>query len=286
MSFVYIIIFFLIFSPAKATDSSSPLSVVEKIEKNLIFSNEIEKQENAGELVIRKGSWNQDDTEKLQDLTFENKKIVTEVKKTQDSSAAIELKRKAYDAITVGQYEIAVELYKKALRINKDDVYSTLGLATAYQHLGQYVQAKPLYLKVLEVFPADQQVMANLIAIVSDEAPYEAVYLLSSIADRNLDSPLIQAQTSIAYSRVKNYEKAIEYIRRAIDIDDSNIEYKYNLAVLYDLSQNYFQARNVYGELIRLYAIRRSDFNNLPIEDIQERANVINSLINMSNKKK
>ena len=120
----------------------------------------------------------------------------------------------------------------------------------------------------MEVFPTDQQVMANLLAIVSNETPYEAVYLLSNIADRNLTSPLIQAQTSIAYSKIENYKKAIEYLTRAIELDEDNLEYRYNLAVLYDLNKNYSQAKNMYKALLSMSDI---DKYNLPIKDIQDR---------------
>lgn len=287
MIFVYIAVFFLVFSPVKAEDDASPLSIVEKVERNLIYSNEIERQNNTEGIIIKKGAWNQEEAQKFEESQATSKKINAEVKKTKNDSNVLALKRKAYDAITIGQYEVAVELYKQALKINKDDIYSTLGLATAYQYLGQYVQAKPLYLKVLEVFPADQQVMSNLLAIVSIETPYEAVYLLSSMADRNLSSPLIQAQTSIAYSKIKNYDKAIEYIKRAIEIDGMNLEYRYNLAVLYDLNQNYSQARVVYNELINLGSTRSSGENfNLPIDEIKDRIVAINAIIDASDNTK
>ena len=278
MYFVYFIVFFLIFSPLNAADKTTSLSVVEKVERNLIYSSEVEKPNTTDAVIIKKGAWTQDDIKKLEDADPEEKKIETKVKKTKNDTTVLAIKRKAYDAMSVGQYEIAVSLYKKALAINKNDVYSTLGLATAYQYLGQYMQAKPLYLKVLETFPTDQQVMSNLLAIVSDETPYEAVYLLSNIADRNLNSPLIQAQTSNAYSKIKNYDKAIEYIKRAIESDDSNIEYKFNLAVLYDLNQEYSKARSAYNELIALYNVGDSS-NTISLDEIQNRINAIDVIL-------
>lgn len=261
-------LFLLVSVYAYATEEGSSLGVVEQVEKNLIYSKEVIKPEKS-DIIIKKGGWDEDDTKKIEEANNpENKKIKTEVNKSTDDTRILALKRKAFDAISVKQYEIAVKLYKDVLKIDKNDVYAKLGLATAYQYLGQYKQAKPLYLEVMEVFPTDQQVMANLLAIVSNETPYEAVYLLSNIADRNLTSPLIQAQTSIAYSKIENYKKAIEYLTRAIELDEDNLEYRYNLAVLYDLNKNYSQAKNMYKALLSMGDI---DKYNLPIKDIQDR---------------
>lgn len=273
MKKVYFLFFslFVAFS-SYAAEKNSPLDVVEQVEKNLIYSKEVLKPENA-DIVIKKGGWDEQDTKTLEGTDVQSaKKINATTTKSTDDTRILALKRKAFDAINIGQYEIAVELYKDALKQNKDDVYAKLGLATAYQYLGEYIQAKPLYIEVMEVYPTDQQVMANLLAIISNETPYEAVYLLSSIADRNLTSPLIQAQTSIAYSRIQNYSKAIEYIKRAIELDSNNLEYQYNLAVLYDLNKNYPEAKNLYKGLL---ASSKIDSFNLPVKDIRNRLNVL-----------
>ena len=268
-------VFLATFAFSSYSNEANTLDIVEKVEKNLIYSKEILKQDKSSDIVIKKGGWTQEDTKDIEKTNSQKEKINSKIKKTKEDKTLIALKRKAFDAINVGQYEIAAQLYKNVLQINKNDIYATLGLATAYQYLGQYVQAKPLYLKVLEAFPTDQQVMANLLAIITDETPYEAVYLLSNIADKNTTSPLIQAQASIAYSKVKNYKKAIEYIKKAIELDQNNLEYKYNLAVLYDLDKNYNQAKFLYNELLVFYSSNPEVNYNLPLNEIQERVNVL-----------
>ncbi|HSQ97867.1 MAG TPA: tetratricopeptide repeat protein [Rickettsiales bacterium] len=270
--FYFLFIFLFVSFNSYSTEKDSSLDVVEQVEKNLIYSKEVLKPEQA-DVIIKKGGWTEQDTKKLENTNVESaKKINATITKSKDDIRDLALKRKAFDAINAGQYEIAVKLYKEVLRSNKKDVYAKLGLATAYQYLNQYIQAKPLYIDVLEVFPTDQQVMANLLAIISNETPYEAIYLLSSIADKNLTSPLIQAQTSIAYSRVKNYARAIEYIQRAIDLDSKNLEYQYNLAVLYDLSKDYDKAKSLYKDLLTSSNI---DNFNLPIKDIKDRIEIL-----------
>lgn len=282
--FTLILLFTPLFAFGENVDSS--LDIVEKVEQNLIYSKEVERSDMGENVIIKKGAWTQEDSQKFQETGLSEKKIVTKVKKQSNDSKSLELKRKAYDAMSVGQYEIAVKLYKDAIKLNKNDTYAVLGLATAYQYLGEYNKAKPLYVKVVEAFPEDQQVMANLLAIVTDETPYEAVYLLSNIADQNRSSALMQAQASIAYAKVNNYPKAIEYIIRAIELDNLNLEYKYNLAVYYDVIKDYTKARSMYNDIL-FYAMQNQDNQyNIPLREVQERLNVLNEMLGSKTKKK
>lgn len=274
---------FLIFPfSVYSADENSSLNVVEQVEKNLIYSKEVVKDDDSSGILIQRGAWDKTDTDELESATQTKSKAEVKVVQVQEDKTAIALKRKAFNAINLGQYEVAVKLYKQVLAKNKNDTYATLGLATAYQYLGQYTQAKPLYTKVLETFPQDQQVMSNLLSIIINETPYESVYLISNLADKNMNSPLIQAQASVAYTRVKNYQKAIDYIKRAIELDQTNLEYKYNLAVLYDLNENYSQAKFLYNELLSFYALNPETTYNLPLTEIQNR---INALKLINNKK-
>ena len=96
--------------------------------------------------------------------------------------------------------------------------YALFSLATSYHTLGQYRQAKPIYLDLLKRFPGNEEVMGNLLSIVTEESPYEAVYLLSAMADRNSNSGFINAQTAVAYNNVGNYADAMKYLAKALRI--------------------------------------------------------------------
>lgn len=278
MKIIFLIIFaFITCANGYSAEQSTSLGVVEAVEKNLIYSKEIETVDPGDVVVINRGGWNQADTLRIEEQGSRPTKMETAVKYEQDDKSIAALKRKAYDAINIGQYEVAVQLYKDILKKNKNDIYSTLGLATAYQYLGQYVQAKPLYMKALDAFPEDQQIMSNLLSIVSQETPYEAAYLLAAIADKNRASPIMQAQTSVAYTKVKNYEKALEYIEKAIRLDDDNLEYKYNLAVLYDLNENYAEARRKYMEVLSFYDQSTKNLD-IPVDDIRNRLRTLQNI--------
>jgi len=255
----------------------SSLNIVEQIEKNLIYSKDVQKKASGEPIVIQKGGWETKDTKAFE--AVEEKKIETSITSSKDDTRIISLKQKAYNAMQVGQTEVAIKLYKQVLRKNKNDNYAKLSLATAYHQLGQYKQAKPLYLELLNKFPKDEQIIANLLAIVIEETPYEAVYLLSALADKNPNSPLIQAQASLAYGNTQKYDEAIKYLKKSIKLDPVNIQYRYNLAVLYDLSSQYNQAYFLYKQVLNEAKINESKMKQIPYQQIQNRIITIEKLI-------
>ncbi len=144
-------------------------------------------------------------------------------------------------------------------------------MASAYQKLGQYRQAKPIYLKLLEAFPGNQEIIGNLLAIVTEESPYDSVPLLQAMAERHPNSAFINAQTGVAFSNIEDYKNGIKYLNRALKLDRSNIQYQYNLAILYDKSSRYNEAIRMYTEVIRNAKYDEQLGYAIPISRLRER---------------
>lgn len=270
---LFILLTFIVPNIIYGTEQGSALNIAEQVEKNLIYSKEIIRNPE-DDIIINRGKWDKQMLEEADNIS-QDKKIEVKAQKVKEDKRLTALKQKAYDAINIGQYEIAVKLYKQVLEKDRKDTYAILGLATAYQYLGDYLQAKPLFLDIIDKFPDDQQIMANLLNIMIQESPYEAVYLISNIADKNTNSHLFQAQASLAYTKIKNYDKAIDYIEKALSLDNNNVEYKYNLAVLYDLTGNLTQAKNLYTDVLDYYASNNNIIYNLPVEEVKRRVELL-----------
>ena len=260
--------------------SSKNLDIISKIEQNLTYN--IKPKTNKS-LDIKKGSWSR---EELQEsvvkkdfkITKTSKKIDEfDVEKTERDNKIANLKDQAYQAIKLKEYEIAIKLYKEALKLNKNDNFTKLSLATTYHVLGQYEQAKPIYMELLPIFPNSEQLISNLLSIIIQESPYEAIYLLPALADKYNNSAVIQAQTSVAFSTVERYKEAIEYIRKAISLNENNVEYKYNLAVLYDITKDYDKAYSAYKEVYN-YVKNNQNYSISP-KVIEDRIKTLNKLI-------
>lgn len=264
------------------SQDNSNIGIINKIEQNLLYN--ISKKDIKEDIEIKKGSWAKEDlkesvVKKDFKITKTSKKIDTlDVEKTEKDNKIANLKDQAHKAVQLKEYEIAIKLYKEVLKLNGQDNFTKLSLATTYHILGQYSQAKPIYIELLPVFPNSEQLISNLLSIIVQESPYEAIYLLPALASKYSNSAVIQAQTSVAFSSVERYDESIKYIKNAIYLDSDNIEYKYNLAVLYDITKNYNKAYSTYKDVYN-YLKNNQDYSSISLKAIDERMKIINKFI-------
>ena len=259
----------------KESKQETSIEIVKQIEKNLISSNITTNKP----IELKKAEWNEIDIiDKKEDKEVkQNKNATIVIEKAKPQVNINTLKNKAFSAVSLKEYEIAVKLYKQILEKNKQDNYSKLALATCYQNLKQYGQAKTLYLDLINIFPNNDKIISNLFSIMINDSPYEAVYLLPQLAERFNYSDKIQFQLSIAFSKVKNYTKAVKYMKEAIAIDPTNVVYLYNLAVLYDKMENYPSAQATYKLVLK--NIETNNNSVLPYNKINNRINELNKIM-------
>lgn len=257
---------------AKNIDKFSTLEIINEVEKNLLYLEGTETIKTKKKININRDDWEggdykifkeQDKQEKATEKTVEQKEEtkIEKAKKQITQEKIKEMQREAYEAARIGHLEVAVEIYKEIIKIEPDNTYALFGQAAAYHEMGQYMIAKKIYMKVLEIAPGNQRAISNLLAIVTEESPMESAYFLSDIADKNPQSSYLMAQASVANSNINNYEKAIEYLVRAISIEPNNLEYKLNLAVLVDKKGDYKGAYNLYNELLNTVKMRGASYN-------------------------
>jgi len=184
----------------------------------------------------------------------------------------------AYNSSLVGQYEVAIELFKQVLIKEPNNQYAKFSLAVIYQQIGESQKAKLIYRDILKDNPDNrEEVIANLLAILIEENPQDASYLLSRLSIQNPNSSYILAQSAVVYDKLKKYSEAINLLKRALEIDPKNAGYLYNLAVAYDKNSQYDLALRSYEEAIRNY---KEESNSLfSVNDVKARINVIRGAI-------
>ncbi len=255
---------------ALASDVASTNDVVKEIEKTLLFDKE--SREKIDVYKKKKSTKTSDFTINAGDSQSLEKNGEIDIIVVDPKSENFDLREKeklAYNSALVGQYEIAVELYKQIIAAEPDNAYSKFSLAVVYQKLGQNNQAKTLYRDLLKLNPDNQQeIIGNLLSILIEESPKDAAYLLSRLTTQNPDSAYILAQAALAYDKNKDYPKAIELLERSVAIEPENIEYKYNLAVMYDKSGQDEKAIEQYVYVEENHSINNS---SIAINQIQER---------------
>jgi tetratricopeptide (TPR) repeat protein len=257
-----------------ANDYVSTGDVVKEIEKTLLYSKSSREQIDF---------YQQQKAKRKSDIAISSEGSKKSPNSNQisivvnDSKASnITLREKeqlAYNSVLIGQYEVAIELYKQVLSKEPNNNYAKFALATVYQKIGQFRQAKSIYYQMLKSGADNQEeVIGNLLDILIEDSPQDATYLLSRLAVQNPDSADILAYASMAYDKVKNYDQAILMLQRAIVLDSDNLSYRYNLAVIYDKTEQYDKALDLYSQVIRQSP---TDNQDIPLDQVKQRVEFI-----------
>ncbi len=276
LPFFLILGFVLSVNNAVAEDYVTTTDLVKEIEKTLLFDKSSRQQLDfyKQKEVIKKKENNlaikHDDRES--DRSAEIDIVVVDSNKTVNADARIKEKM-AYNAALVGQYEASVELYKQVIALEPDNLYAKFSLAVVYQKLGQNRQAKTSYYGLLKSdVDNKEEIVGNLLTILVAESPKDAFYLLSRLVIENPQSSYILSQAALAYDKIKSYDRATELLERAVANDPTCVEYKYNLAVLYDKRSDYANAIDAYSEVVRL---SNGVEQNIPLDQIKNRIEFI-----------
>jgi tetratricopeptide (TPR) repeat protein len=269
--FMVLVIFQMGFKAACAADVSTS-DVIKEIEKTLLFDKDSREKIDF---------YAEDKSRKRSDLTLnagisEDKKDggigafdIAVVDPKFDNLDVREKEKLAYNSALIGQYEVAIELYKQVLAAEPNNDYDKFSLAVVYQKIGQFRQAKTLYYQLLKSNPSNQEeIVGNLLAVLIEESPRDAVYLLSRLAVQNPKSGYVFAQAAIAYDRIKNYDQAINFLQKAITLDPVNANYQYNLAVIYDKTSQYEKALESYLAVVKNYT---DENQSVPLDQVQRR---------------
>ncbi len=239
-----------------AADYVSTGDVVKEIEKTLLFDKDAREQiDFYQKKTIKRSDINIVANVSDQQSSSANNFDVVVVDPKNGNYDEREKEKIAYNSVLIGQYEVAIELYKQVLAVEPDNKYDKFSLAVVYQKIGQFRQAKALYYELLKSNPENQEeIVGNLLAILVEESPKDAVYLLSRLTIQNPSSAYIFAQAALAYDKVKNYDQAINLLQKAIALDGSNVDYKYNLAVTYDKTGQFDKALESYQDITKDYS--------------------------------
>ena len=183
----------------------------------------------------------------------------------------------AYKATNLGQLEAAVMLYKKALKIDKNNTYILFALGSVYHLLKQYDDAKAMYTQLLSIDPNDEQAINNYLALMAVHSPAKALKQLQEMEKINPNYSPVKAQIAMIYANLGEFSLAEMYLRKAIELSPEVITYRYNLAILFDKMTNYKDALRMYIQILDFAgdAISKQNANI-----IQHRINFLHQIIN------
>ena len=254
-----------------------------EIEKNLLFDKSAQEKfdvynnEYGTNLVNEPtmGSLPQKDEDEKK-YTPEEMNIVL-VDKVKIDKDVREKEKLAYNSVLVGQYEIAIQMYKEILQKEPQNLYAKYSLGVVYQRLAQNKQAKNIYYDLLKGDAENKdEIISNIIAILIEEAPREAIYMLNRLTIQNPEKHYLFASMALAYEKISDYNSAIKNYTKALELDYNNMDYCYNLGVLFDENNEYEKALEMYA-----IVVKNNDSSNreIALDSVKRRIEKIKQMI-------
>jgi tetratricopeptide (TPR) repeat protein len=145
--------------------------------------------------------------------------------------------------------KLAIEQYRLIVEQDPKDIDSWLLLGRLYKVAQNSLESEKSFQKVLELEPGNEEAMTGLAMVYSGLGDNQrALGILKQVADRN---PSLRSLTALvdAYETIHDYTAAAEVLRRAFELDPSNLDLKRNLAQDLMLAGKPEESLKVYAEL-------------------------------------
>ncbi len=159
----------------------------------------------------------------------------------------------AYAAVMKGDTATAMDRYQMVLEAQPNNNEAKFGLATVYHRMGETAMARGLYSEIVSQESGNLEALNNLLVLISQESPQEALGELQQLELKNPQFSPIPAQMAAIYAKMGKMDYAIQCIQRAADLEPENLAYRYNAAVLLDRAGKREEAIKLYVELKRSY---------------------------------
>jgi len=146
----------------------------------------------------------------------------------------------------------AIEQFQLILKLDPRDTYSALWLARLYRFQNQHDEAEKVLRGILKFEPDNGPALEQLSQLLIDEGrPQEATDLLTRAAGEYA-SPDVYDLLGDAYTQSKNYPKAEEAYRKAVESDPDDPGHRHGLAQALMAQDKYAEALEQFKKLSQL----------------------------------
>jgi len=174
----------------------------------------------------------------------------------------------AYRSLVAGNTDAALDLYLDVLKDDPNNTFALFGLATTLQRVGWLAEARSTYEELLSIEPHHTGALTNMMAMISEEAPDQALANLTRLYDINPGYSPIPAQIGLLLAEQGDYQQAITNMQLAISLSPDNMMYVFNLAIIYDRMGNHDRAERLYEQV--LAASETRDLT-VPLDAVRDR---------------
>ena len=160
----------------------------------------------------------------------------------------------AYKLHKENKIQDAISAYKSYISINQSNVDAYINLGICYASVDDYVNSQSILNTAREKFPSNNMVVKTLKEVQEDSITQtiakasssydnknyqQALSLYLSINPATLDSLLGAAA---CYQGLNNFDKAIDYYKKAFELNPKDAEIPYYIGYLYTEQQNWKEA--------------------------------------------
>jgi len=152
------------------------------------------------------------------------------------------------------KYDKAIESYNKSLILRNDDFLTNAGLGSAYLELEDYDKTYFYLRKTQYLAPNITRVSSNLLKLYDALGMYDEVINISlqELKDNTGKDDVYYRRIAMAYSFKKNYPKALEYAKKAVEYNKEGASNRVELAYGFLDMGNFEDAIIVFQNLSRI----------------------------------
>ena len=181
----------------------------------------------------------------------------------------------AYASLVAGNTESALNLYLDVLKDDPNNTFALFGLASTLQRIGWLSEARATYEELLVIEPDNTGALTNMMTLLSQESPDQALANLIRLHDINPGFSPISAQIGLLLAEQGDYPEAIRNLKFAISLSPDNMMYVYNLAIIYDRLGEHREAQGLYEQVLAASETRDV---TVPLEVVRNRVSYLKKL--------
>ncbi|MCP4394228.1 MAG: tetratricopeptide repeat protein [Alphaproteobacteria bacterium] len=183
---------------------------------------------------------------------------------------------RGYNSLVNGEYKKAISFYDQVIKSEPTNTYALLGKASALHKMGKKLEARLEYETILQRDPTNREALANLLGLLSDDAPEDALREMLELSKQYPDYAPIAAQIGLLHAARGSDPQSLVYLERARRLAPSNLSYMYNYAIMLDNTERWEAAAEMYKELV--YAAEKSHAgHNIPVAQVKKRLKFLTS---------
>lgn len=158
--------------------------------------------------------------------------------------------------VITGDYQKALDNFKKSYLLNQNDVETIKHLAELYYRFGDFDNSLKYYKYLLETAKSRAEILLSIGEIYYRKQEYpEALKYYKEALNSSLTpdmTKIVYVNLGNLYSALEDYENAIDNYNKALEFDKLDVNIYYNIGILNLKQNNYFSALENFKKAVQV----------------------------------